>query len=394
MSRHRAIDLTLSSDRIVDKKRKLTPYEKRELVASDEAINKLLQARLKSSKSEDIEMKSSSSGLSAPRTHVSHREVPVVEWWDEIIQNDPSSISHLIEHPVPLKGIKAKVPKQVVTQNVEAMLTEEERRKLRKLRNQQKVQEFQDKIKMGLIPPPPPKIKMKNLMRVLGSEQVAEPSAIEKSVRAQVEQRLADHVRRNEERKLTPEARREKTVAKWTKSIDNNHRIHISVFLVFKPINNKIKFKINKSGEELHLGGFFLHCTIPRESQTNGDDKNITSFYPSLIVAEGSQKSIKRFDRILLKRINWLNSGTDDVADVEDDEEEEEDDSEEQVSGGGGVCRRIFRGIETSDCPTRLKRWSYLHVRDLSTATSFLSEKNSMTYWDMLLRYRDEKLDI
>ena len=392
MSRHRAIDLTSSSDRGLDKKRRMTPYEKRAQVASDDAIEKLLQSRLKSSKSEEIEMKSSSSGLSAPRAHLLDHEVPSIEWWDDLVQTDPSSISHLVEHPVPLMGIKAKVPKQVVTQNVEAMLTEEERRKLRKLRNQQKVQEFQDKIKMGLIPPPPPKIKMKNLMRVLGSEQVAEPSAIEQSVRAQVEQRLTEHIRRNEERKLTPEARKEKNIAKWTKSIDNNHRIHISVFLVFKQINNKIKFKINKSGEELHLGGFFLHCTIPRESKT--DDKTSASFYPSLIVAEGSQKSVKRFDRILLKRINWTNSEqtNEDIDDVDDEEDEE--DNESQVSGGGGVCRRIFRGIETSDCPTRLKRWSYLHVRDLATATSFLTEKNSMTYWDMLLRYRDDKLDI
>jgi len=387
MSRHRAIDLTVSDDRRFDKKRKMTPYEKRAVMASDDAINRLLEARLKSSKSDDAEMKSSSSGFSAPRAHIRDHEVPTMEWWDELLHNDPSSITHLIEHPVPLKGIKSKVPKQVVTQNVEAMLTEEERRKLRKLRNQQKVQEFQDKIKMGLIPPPPPKIKMKNLMRVLGSEQVAEPSAIEQSVRAQVEQRLADHLRRNEERKLTPEAKREKTITKWTKSIDNNHRVHISVFLVFKPINNKIKFKINKSGEELHLGGFFLHCTIPRESQT--DDKTTTSFYPSLIVAEGSQKSVKRFDRILLKRINWLNSESPDM--VEEDDDDEEDDSTLDL---GGVCRRIFRGIETADCPTRLKRWSYLHVRDLATATSFLTEKNSMTYWDMLLRYRDDKLDI
>ena len=44
--------------------------------------------------------------------------------------------------------------------------------------------------------------------------------------------------------------------------------------------------------------------------------------------------------------------------------------------------------------PNRLRRWSYLHVRDLATATSFVTGKHSMMYWDMLLRYRDEKLDI
>ena len=386
MSRHRAIDLTGFEERGANRKRKMTPYERRAVVASDHAIDKLLESRLKSSKSDESEFKSSSSNIAVPRRHISEHIVPEIEWWDGIVRNDPSCISHLIEHPVPLKGTKAHVPKQVITQNVEAMLTEEERRKLRKLRNQQKVQEFQDKIKMGLIPPPPPKIKMKNLMRVLGSEQVAEPSAIEQSVRAQVEQRLADHQLRNEERKLTPEARREKNVAKWTKTIDTHHRIHISVFLLFKPIHSKVKFKINKSGEELHLGGFFLQCTIPKEV---GNDDKATIFYPSLIVVEGSQKSVKRFDRIMLKRINWLNS-----EDMVDDENQDEDENDVEADKVDGFCQRIFRGIESSDSPNRLRRWSYLHVRDLATATSFVTEKHSMMYWDMLLRYRDEKLDI
>lgn len=374
----------------------MTPHERRAVIASDKAIDDLLQSRLKSSKSEDIESKSTSSGLAAPRGHAIECSVPEMEWWDTLVVNDPASISHLIEHPVPLMGTKGNMPKQVVTKNVEAMLTEEERRKLKKLRNQQKVQEFQDKIKMGLIPPPPPKVKMKNLMRVLGSEQVAEPSAIEQSVRAQVEQRLADHLRHNEERKLTPEARREKNIAKWTKAIDSSQRIHVSVFLVFKPIHNKIKFKINKSGEELHLGGFFLHCTIPKEN-VKDQKETPTSFYPSLIVAEGSLKAIKRFDRTLLKRINWSNpdSSAEPLGDMQDEEEDDDDDETDQRHKSmDGICRMIFRGIESVDSPNRLKRWSYLHVRDLATVESFLTEKNSMTYWDMALRYRDDKLDI
>lgn len=37
---------------------------------------------------------------------------------------------------------------------------------------------MQDKIKLGLMKPPPPKVKMSNLMRVLGPEAVADPSRV------------------------------------------------------------------------------------------------------------------------------------------------------------------------------------------------------------------------
>jgi U4/U6 small nuclear ribonucleoprotein PRP3 len=70
--------------------------------------------------------------------------------------------------------------------------------------------EKQDKISLGLMPPPEPKVKLANMMRVLGDSAVADPSKLEKQVLQQVAQRQKNHDMRNLARKLTPQERKEK----------------------------------------------------------------------------------------------------------------------------------------------------------------------------------------
>ena len=59
------------------------------------------------------------------------------------------------------------------------------------------------------------KVKMSNLMRVLGDEAIADPSTVERKVRSQVEQRRKEHEQRNEARKLPAEERKQKKKQKW-----------------------------------------------------------------------------------------------------------------------------------------------------------------------------------
>ena len=317
------------------------------------------------------------------------------EWWDEILVNEPGLVSHLIEHPVPLKGTVALMPQQSV--KAVAMLTPAERMKLRKLKRREKVREMQDKVKMGLLKPPPPKIKMKNLMLVLGKEAVAGPSSIENAVKAQVEERLRGHQQRNEERKLTPDLRRLKNISKWTKGVDYTNKLEISVFLIFKRIHSKNKFKITKNAEQLHLGGLFVQSSVKVEFPDSQE------FYPSLVVVEGSHKAVKRFDRLMLQRIDWHETsveraledrGEEDTVMKEDedqaaDDEEQDDDGGVKV-GGGGVCKRVFKGIDSSK---KFVRWSFFHARDLQAVHAFLSERNCLHFWDTVTRYRDNSLD-
>ena len=51
--------------------------------------------------------------------------------------------------------------------------------------------EKQELIRQGLLDPPKPKVKLSNLMRVLGTEAVLDPSAMEKQVRDQMAERQA-----------------------------------------------------------------------------------------------------------------------------------------------------------------------------------------------------------
>ena len=86
-------------------------------------------------------------------------------------------------------------------------LTKKERKKLRRQNRREAWKEKQDKIRLGLLPPDEAKVKMSNLMRVLGNEAVLDPTKVEASVREQMAKRLANHEKMNAERKLTPEQR-------------------------------------------------------------------------------------------------------------------------------------------------------------------------------------------
>lgn len=65
-------------------------------------------------------------------------------------------------------------------------LTKKERKKLRRQNRREMWKEEQEKIRLGLEAPPEPKLRISNLMRVLGTEAVQDPTKIEAHVREQV----------------------------------------------------------------------------------------------------------------------------------------------------------------------------------------------------------------
>lgn len=106
---------------------------------------------------------------------------PDIEWWDEGLVdgkgyegikntanlkiNSPDSIvTEYIQHPVALEP-----PQDRHVPEAKAMfLTAKEQAKIRRQRRMADLKEMQAKIRLGLIPAPPPKVKKGNLMRVLG----------------------------------------------------------------------------------------------------------------------------------------------------------------------------------------------------------------------------------
>src|SRR6266705_2446978 len=102
---------------------------------------------------------------------------------------------------------------------------------MRKQRRQAELQDKRDRIRMGLIPPDPPKgllsicysspfayycvaVRLANLMKVLTSDAVQDPTRVEARVRREVAMRKHTHDKMNAERKLTDEQRREKVETK------------------------------------------------------------------------------------------------------------------------------------------------------------------------------------
>jgi U4/U6 small nuclear ribonucleoprotein PRP3 len=113
---------------------------------------------------------------------------PNLEWWDEGLVDggsyelidDPSKlkihtpdsiVTEYIQHPValePPQDRQAPPPKPMY-------LTSKEQAKLRRQRRMAELKEMQAKIRLGLVPAPPPKVKKGNLMRVLGDGKFSPP---------------------------------------------------------------------------------------------------------------------------------------------------------------------------------------------------------------------------
>lgn len=71
-------------------------------------------------------------------------------------------------------------------------------------------------------------LRISNLMRVLGTEAVQDPTKIEAHVRAQMAKRQKAHEDANASRKLTDEQRRDKKVRRLQE--DTNLEVHVSVY--------------------------------------------------------------------------------------------------------------------------------------------------------------------
>src|SRR5690349_7888450 len=105
------------------------------------------------------------------------------------------------------------------------MLTKQERKKLRKRNRAEMQREKLEKQLLGLIPAPPPKVKITNMMRVLGTQAIMDPTEVEKEVKAQMEARQKAHDERNQARKLTAEERKEKKAKKVAEDIGTEIRV-------------------------------------------------------------------------------------------------------------------------------------------------------------------------
>ena len=215
--------------------------------------------------------------------------VPDVEWWDipfkqtysdDDINYEP--ITNLVHHPVHLDPVDSAT----ITISQDVFLTAKERKRMRRLRRLDEQKEKQEQIRLGLQPQDEPKLKISNMMRVLGKEAVMDPTAMEKLVQKQVQDRLEKHLRTNEERKLTPGQRSEKNRLKYTE--DTVTKTNVCVFAVKELSHPSHCFKITKNAEQLHLTGICIS-----HEQCN------------IIIVEGGPKGVRKYQHLMMNRIDW-----------------------------------------------------------------------------------------
>lgn len=241
--------------------------------------------------------------LTAEERALRRPQPPEVEWWDQaflsdstydavlkssesgegvLIEGERSPIDIYIQHPIPIPAPSDKIA--VGTRSV--MLTKKEMKKMRRMRRRAEQEDKRDRVKMGLLPPDPPKVKLSNLMRVLTSEAVADPTKVEARVRREVTARKEQHDQNNLERMLTPDQRREKK--EKAKDQDLNRGYYTIVFQVKHLVSPSHKFKVRKNAQQFGLTGITVF----------GKDY-------ALIIVEGGQKGIKGYRHLMMNRIDW-----------------------------------------------------------------------------------------
>lgn len=293
--------------RVKPSQRKLRPivfHEKGEF--EKQAQRERAKARLQILQSEITQIAkktglSSSAKLAmlAPSTSMTISDIPEVEWWDEVVLGGKSydaipdaitdldnkyqkTVTNLVEHPIQLKP-----PDEPLTpQYLKVYLTSRERKKIRRQNRKEAQKEQTEKIRLGLIKAPEPKVKLSNLMRVLGSEAVQDPTKVEAHVRKQVADRQRKHETANQQRKLTKEQRTAKKARKYKE--DTSLSVHVALYKIKSLAHPGKRFKVEMNAKQLQMTGMILlHNNV------------------NLVVVEGGPKQQKTFKNLMMSRIKW-----------------------------------------------------------------------------------------
>ncbi|CAN0909378.1 Protein RDM16 [Linum grandiflorum] len=293
--------------------------------------------------------------------------IPEAEWWDVPLlvggvygeldngvfpdnQLKIEKIMIYVEHPRPIEppAEPAPPPPQPLK------LTKKEQKKLRTQRRLAREKDRQEMIRQGLLEPPKPKVKMSNLMRVLGSEATQDPTKLEKEVRNAAAEREQAHIDRNIARKLTPSELREKKERKLFND-SNTVGTTVSVYRINDLSHKKTRFKVDVNAAHNHMTG----CCVITEGI-------------NVVVVEGGSKSTKRYGNLMLKRINW--------AEAEDEEDGDDDKPPNK-------CVLVWQGIVAKPS---FGRFSVHECMTEAAARKIFADAGVVQYWDLAVNFSDE----
>lgn len=204
------------------------------------------------------------------------------EWLKEKkdIDDGPPSIRY-IHHPVLVNVERSPTFAKIY-------LTKAEYKKIRRKNRRMDRSRVQSAIKLGIEPKPETKVKLGNMMNVLDNNQnITDPTAWEKTVREQVDQRKQKHLETNQQRHIAAvEAKKLKEPSAGNSANDR----HCRVFYFRSLAHPKIRYKLNMNSKQLGLKGTCLRV---------GDDGS------GIIIVLGTEKSTRFYQKLVLSRIKW-----------------------------------------------------------------------------------------
>lgn len=323
--------------------------------------NKIQQDELKKKKLDEIKEK----GL-LPDENIGEDlyrliQPPLVEWWDSCYlktrtydgikdetnlnyENEKSPVTLYIQHPV----LESCPWEKSVPAEQPMFLTKKEMKRIRRNNRLQKLKDKQVRVKLGLEPPDPPKVRLSNLMNVLTNEAIKDPTAVEMRVKKEMEERMNTHIKRNEQRKLTKEQRHQKIMLKNEKQLEKGY--FTSVYKVESLDNTQNLFKVDINAKQCNLVGICL-----RNPRFN------------LVIVEGGGKSIRFYKKLMISRINWLDS--DSLASLSHNNSK---DFEHQG------CRLVWEGELNY---LTFKKWSVMYSNNDEEALNILHKFGLENYW-------------
>ncbi|NWQ86273.1 PRPF3 protein, partial [Burhinus bistriatus] len=294
--------------------------------------------------------------LITPKKELKEGEIPEIEWWDSYIipngldlkggtsskRDEYFGITNLVEHPAQLNppGTAPFMSLQVCLVFLCCTVTAS--------RCPTGASHSSSPVSLA--------VRISNLMRVLGTEAVQDPTKVEAHVRAQMAKRQKAHEEANAARKLTAEQRKAKKVKKLKEDVSQG--VHIAVYRVRNLSNPAKKFKIEANAGQLYLTGVVvLHKDV------------------NVVVVEGGPKAQKKFKRLMLHRIKWdeQTSNTKGEDDDESDEESVKKTNKCSLVWEGTAKDRSFGEMKFKQCPTE------------NMAREHFKKHGAEHYWDLAL---------
>ena len=311
----------------------------------------------------------------------------------------------LLQHPVPILTPAQKAAKEALKNKPPTLhLTKAERKRHRKLRRAERLREQQDLQAAGLIPPPEPRLTLSNYMKVLGDQAVLDPSKMEAVVMSQIQRRKLKHEQMNADRKLTKEQKSAKHARKLAE--DTTESVNVALFYVKDMSHPYHRAKVDLNAQQNGITGGVLECD-ENVVHHDGDDDDGGGGGVALVVAEGGEKAIKRYTRLMTVRMKW--KGEDFYEEEEDSEPEEEElmvgEDEELDEHGEPIigkkkrekrkkfnpnneCELIWSGMAVKRA---FHTFMFQNADSSNVARKILEAKGVPHYWDLCVGHLERK---